>query len=711
MSDETRVLIGRAMAAVTFVLTAFGVLTLILMGRSDHFTAGLAMFAVFAVGFAALTWLSFPRQPTNRALWVPAWASFISGLGVAGWATTVFLSARAGLDVTSAVWASLSLSDLPPAAVVSYQFVTLAAGTPFALMITLWPLLFPDGRLPSPRWRWVAWGIILNIAAMLVGFLWIWRPGSDVPMQGGPEESAELGELGEILFLLVFVWALLSFASLVMRQRRSSGETRQQYRWVTMGTLALLAGLFIVDVETWAVITALACVALSVICYAVAVTKYRLYDIDIVISRTLVYGALAVFIGAVYVLVVVVIGDALGSEAGSLTLAIAATAMVAIAFEPARRLAQGWANRLVFGKRATPYEVLSHLTRRLAGAEPSEDLLGRMARLMAEGTGAEQATVWLVSDDRLSAAAGWPEKPTPGDVSSIDELAGFSSPVSHDDQLIGALEVVKAQGNPVTPAEERLIVDLAGSAGLVLGNQRLNAALAARATELQESRRRLVEIQDAERRRLERDLHDGAQQQVVALKLKIGLAQHMAGKEGRNDLADELGELALEAQTAVDEIRTLAKGIFPPLLESEHLLAAIRSQAASSTIPVEVIGDGHHDYPADVESALYFAAVEAVQNAERHGEASQVRITVGPLSGGVEIVVSDNGTGFDVVDTEEGPGLTGIRDRVEALEGVLDLESAPGEGATLRVRIPISESTGDPVPRSPRTEMESAAPV
>lgn len=711
MKDETTVLIGRAMAGATFVLTASGVLTLVLMGRSDHFGEGLAMFAVFAVGFAALTWLSFPRQPSNRALWVPAWASFISGLGVAGWATTVFLAAHVGLDVTRTAWATLPVSDLPPAAAISYQFVTLAAGTPFALMITLWPLLFPDGRLPSLRWRWAAWGIVLNIAAMLGSFLWIWRPGSESPLQAGLEDTGTVGGLGEFLFLLVFGWALLSFGSLVMRLRGTSGEARQQYRWVTMGTLALLAALVIVDPQAWALISALACVGLSVICYAVAVTKYRLYDIDIVISRTLVYGTLAAFIGAVYILVVVVVGDALGSEAGSLGLAITATAMVAIAFEPARRLAQRWANHLVFGKRATPYEVLSRLTRRLAGAEPSEDLLDRMVRLMAEGTGADQATVWLVSEGRLVAAAGWPDKPAGGNVSSIDELAGFSSPASHDDQLVGALEVVKAPGNPVTPAEERLIVDLAGSAGLVLGNQRLNAALAARAEELQESRRRLVEIQDSERRRLERDLHDGAQQQVVALKLKIGIAEHLARRHGEDDLADSLRALAEETQKAVDEIRTLARGIFPPLLESEDLGAAIRSRAAGSSIPIEVIGNGHHDYPADVESALYFAAVEAMENAQRHGAASLVQITFGPFDGGVEIAVSDDGTGFDVSTTGEGPGLTGIRDRVEALGGNLDVNSAPGEGTTLRIRIPVDEPTGESVAGSSDAETEPAALV
>jgi signal transduction histidine kinase len=682
---------GRVIAGATFVLTAYGVVALTLMGRSDHFPLGVAMFAVFAAGFGALTWLAFPRQPGNRALWVPAWASFLSGLGVAGWATTVMIGSGAGLDTSASSFAELTAADLPIAGVVSWELVNVAAASGMALMTTLWPLLFPDGRLPSPRWRWVAWGTVVNIIALAAVLGWVNRSGSNAALQQVPEDA--IGTVVAILYDLLLVWALASVASLFRRQRRSTGEVRQQYRWVTMGTLLLLGAVLVVDAQPWALTAALTLVLLSVASYAVAVTKHGLYDIDVFISRTLVCGILAAFIGMVYVLVVAVVGGVFESGGGSLALAVVATALVAMAFEPLRRRAQRWANRLVYGKRATPYEVLADLTRRLARAEPAQGVLERMARLMAEGTGATQATVWLTDDQRgLTAAAGWPAVPARSQVETMDELAGALASVTHDGQPVGVLQVVKSRGNPVTPPEQHLIDDLAGSAGLVLGNQRLNAALAARADELQQSRRRLVDMQDSERRRLERDLHDGAQQQVIAVKLKIGLAEHVARQEGRLDLAGQLGELSDETQAAVDELRTLAKGIYPPLLESENLVAAIRAQAASAPVPVEVSSNKVGPYPRDVESAAYFAAVEAMTNAIAHGKATHVAITIDGNPGGLSVEVRDDGIGFDRAEVEPGVGLLNVRDRVEALGGDLAVSSVEGVGTTLSVMIPLDDS-------------------
>lgn len=692
MSDKRRFQAGRVMAAATFALTAYGLITLLSMRRADHMAEGVAMLAVFAIGFASLTWLSVARQPGNRALWVPAWASLLSGLGVAGWATTLLIGAGAGLDVSDSEFVALSVADLPTAAAMSWALVIIAAGSHMALMITLWPLLFPHGRLPSPRWRWVAWGAVLNILTMIAMLVWLYRPGSHVPLRQTIPEGV-MGSLIEVLYLAVFGWAAMSFVSLLRRQRRAVGEIRQQYRWVSVGTFLLLAAFLVVDDRPVLLTMALVGVALSVASYGVAVTKYRLYDIDLFISRTVVYGVLAAFIGAVYVFVVVLVGGALGSGGGGLALAVVATALVAMAFEPLRRRAQRWANRLVYGKRATPYEVLSDLTRRLAGTEPAQGVLKRMARLMAEGTGAEQAAVWLADDRRrLVAAAGWPGIPDPAQVASAEDLAGAIAPVTHEGELVGVLQVVKSRGNPVTPPEEHLIDDLAGSAGLVLGNQRLNTALASRAEELQQSRRRLVEMQDGERRRLERDLHDGAQQQVIALKLKIVLAQRLAQSKGAAELSAELGELAAEAQRSVDEIRALAKGIYPPLLESESLVAAIKAQAVGSSVPVEISADGVGRYPRDVESAVYFAAVEAMTNAVTHGEPSQIAISVTTIPGQLLLEVRDDGTGFDPGRDAPGAGLVGIRDRVEALGGELIVDSAPGTGTTLVVSIPL-EST------------------
>lgn len=686
--SRTRMLAGRAMAAATMLLTAYGVVLLVVLGSPGHFVEGVAMFAVFAVGFGVLTWLAFSVQPGNRVLWIPAWASLLSGLGVAAWATVVLIAGRVGLDSSAPGFDKLTTADLPLAGVFVWWLVDVAAASGMALMITLWPLLFPDGRFPSRGWRWVAWGAAVNIVVLCALLVWVNRPGSESPLQDVP--AGRVGLAVDYLYSGLLLWALASFLSLLSRLRRSTGEVRQQYRWVTMGTLFLLGAFFVVDNQAWALTMALGFVALSVASYGIAVTKHRLYDIDVFISRTVVYGILAAFIGGVYVLVVVVVGGALGSGGGSLALAVMATALVAMAFEPLRRRAQRLANRVIYGKRATPYEVLSDLTKRLAGAEPAQGVLERMARLLTEGTGADQATVWLTDrTERLVAAAGWPEVPERSRVEAMGDLPGTLAPVTHDGELVGVLQVVKPRGNPVTPPEQQLIDDLAGSAGLVLGNQRLNAALAARAVELQQSRRRLVEMQDAERRRLERDLHDGAQQQVIALKLKIGLAEHLARKVGHLELAGRLNELSGEAQTAVDEIRTLAKGIYPPLLDSESLIAAIKSQAASAPVPVDVSAQGVDHYSKDVEFAAYFVALEAVDNAITHGGASRVAVSVTGTPEDLQVEVRDDGVGFDPRTSEPGVGLVNIRDRVEALGGDLLVTSAEGSGTTISVTMPL----------------------
>lgn len=675
--------LGRVLSAATIAATAGGLITLIVIGRSDHLGRGVGMFGMFALAFGALGWLIIPGRHRNPVVWVPASAAALVGVSVAGWATSVWLAGRSGIDVAAEAFSDLAPAQLPPGAALAWSVVILGPIVGFPLMVSFWPLWFPDGALPSPRWRWPAGALVLSMIVTTAASLWVARPGSDLPI-------GSTTALQDASYTLMVALAAVCAASLIPKYRRGSGELRQQIKWLGLGTLALLLSIFIVDNQPWTLAAATFALVAAVACYAIAVTKHRLYDIDIVISRAFVYGTLAVFIGAVYVTVVVGVGGLLGTASENLVLALAATALVAMAFEPVRRMVQRWANLLVYGRRATPYEVLSALTRRLSEAEPTEGLLDRMAVLMSEGTGAEQATVWLTDlGGRLTAGAGFPPLPHSLEADSIESLAGFATPVLHDGELVGALEVAKTRGNPVSPNERRLLQDLAGSAGLVMGNQRLLDALQARAEELRTSRRRLVQMQDAERRRLERDLHDGAQQQVVAIKLEIGLAEHMARRSEAEDLAELLAQLAAEAQEAVDDIRGLARGIYPPLLESQGLVPAIRSEAARSAVAVEIIDGGVGRYSKDTESAAYFTVLEATANAARHAKASLVQVTLGAEPGILTIKVSDDGIGFDPRAKPAGPDLVNMRDRVEALGGELTISSEHGKGTEVTARIPI----------------------
>ena len=227
--------------------------------------------------------------------------------------------------------------------------------------------------------------------------------------------------------------------------------------------------------------------------------------------------------------------------------------------------------------------------------------------------------------------------------------------------------------------------------GLALRNQLLTERLEARVEELRESRRRLVAVQDETRRRLERDLHDGAQQQLVALKVKLGLGRAIAEKDGATRTAQLLERLSAEADAAVDAMREFARGVYPPLLEAEGLASAIAAQARRAPIPVSVDSDGIGRYPREIESNVYFCVLEALRNIVQHADASQAVVTLTHSNGSLEFQIGDDGVGFptqaDMPD--RGVGLTAMADRLDALAGELAIHTEPGNGTTLTGTVPV----------------------
>jgi signal transduction histidine kinase len=423
---------------------------------------------------------------------------------------------------------------------------------------------------------------------------------------------------------------------------------------------------------------------------AVAIFKYRLYDIDLVISRTLVYGALAMFITAVYVGIAVGIGALVGGGGKpNLALSILATAIVAVGFQPLRERLQRVANRLVYGKRATPYEVLSQFSERVAESYATDEVMPRMARILAEGTGAHRVDVWLRSRNSWRDVAVWPLDATPADpvqltngmLPSTDRASRIVE-VRHQGELLGALGVNKRGGETLTPVEEKLLSDLADQAGLVLKNVGLTSDLEARLAELRASRQRLVTAQDEERRRLERNLHDGAQQHLVALKVKLGLAEMLLERDP-TQAESALKQLKSDADEALETLRDLARGIYPPLLAEKGLADALASQARKATVRVTVDADGIGRYTQEVEAAVYFCCLEALQNIEKYAHASNVHLHLSDLDGAVGFEVSDDGDGFDVGSTKRGAGLTNMADRLDALGGTFNMTSAIGQGTTI----------------------------
>ena len=275
---------------------------------------------------------------------------------------------------------------------------------------------------------------------------------------------------------------------------------------------------------------------------------------------------------------------------------------------------------------------------------------------------------------------------------NLPDLPGEQAvPVRHQGELLGALTVTKRQGESLTPIEQKLLDDLAHQAGLVLKNVGLTAELLARLEDLRASRQRLVAAQDEERRRLERNLHDGAQQNLVAIKVKLGLAEMMADRDPAR-AAELIGQLKGDTDEALETLRDLARGIYPPLLADRGLAAALDAQARKATLPVDVDADGSARYPQDAEAAVYFCVLEALQNVQKYAAASRATVHLGEHDGELSFDVEDDGTGFDPATAKRGSGLTNMADRLDALSGGVELESAPGEGTTLRGAISVSPS-------------------
>jgi signal transduction histidine kinase len=423
-----------------------------------------------------------------------------------------------------------------------------------ATLILFLILFFPDGRLLSPRWRVTGWLVFAAATLTLVSGM-IALPAIQLsprlPMVPSPLAVPSLDGLtngdGTVQSALFFIIFVVLVVAVVARYRRSRGVERQQMRWFAFVAAAAL-GIFILtffppvsnagtEVDKLTLDFGLAVVLPMTI--GLAVMKNGLYDLDVVISRTLVYGSLAVFVTAVYVGIAVGLGTLVGSGGKpNLALSIVATAIVALGFQPVRERVQKIANRLVFGKRATPYEVLSQFSSRVAETYAGEEVLSRMARVLQEGTGAEAATVWLRGGDELRPAATEPNgapgyEPQAMQNGSLPEIPGSTRTVAvrHQNEILGALSIVKRRGESLTPLEQKLLDDLAHQAGLVLRNVGLTADLQARLEELRLSRQRLVSAQDEERRRLERNLHDGAQQHLVALTVKLGLAEMLLTRD------------------------------------------------------------------------------------------------------------------------------------------------------------------------------------
>ena len=572
-------------------------------------------------------------------------------------------------------WADALLGPIEPLASLSATILL------FAVV-----LLFPTGRLPSRAWAWVP--ALTGISAIFL-----------LAPAVVPRISAGLGLAAEPGLAASFVGAC---ASMLWRYRRSDGIERLQIRCGLFGVVVAIfvAGVGVIAVRSEAIqLPVMTAVGVFPLATGYAILRYRLYGIDAVIHRGLVLLLIALFGLALYAGSVVILDVALGQVArpGVGTSVVAAT-VVALCVLPARLPVERWVARVVYGRTADARTVLSSFSTQMSQSDAAQSQLVLLARLVAEVTGATTVWVWVRAHGSpvLEPAAAFPDDTKPpraarvADTGGILDLADWdlTAPISHDGFLMGALTLTKERGNPVTAEDRSIIEDLAQQAGLVLRNADLTATLTDRVRQLSVSRQQLLTAQDAARRQLERDLHDGAQHHLLSIKLKVAVAEMMLDRADVVPARTLLRELLVESDEAIGALRNLARGIYPPLLEARGIAAAIESETARLPLRVTINGSGARRYPPATEATVYFCVMEAIQNVVKHAAASEAVVTIWEASGVLGFDVEDDGRGFEG-DGPQGSGLSSMEGRLEAAGGSLSVSARPGWGSIVKGRISV----------------------
>ncbi|HYJ70675.1 MAG TPA: sensor histidine kinase [Nocardioidaceae bacterium] len=558
-----------------------------------------------------------------------------------------------------------------------------------------WPLLFagitalgfvfPDGHLPTPRWRPMAVVAVGSFAGATLLSLFssdpFEAPFTDVP-RPLPDLPAVVSSLQMVVLLGLLASLVAAAVAVVTRYRRSSGVERLQILWLAYAAWLLPAAL-VACLADWAssdelsvvtfgfLIAAVVAIPLAV---GIAILRYRLYDIDRVINRTLVYGALTACVGAVYLLLVLAFG-ALAGGGRSLAVSLVATAVAAAAAQPFRSVLQRRVNRLMYGDRDDPYLGLSRLADRVQASTDTTATLGTIAETIREALRLPFAAIDVPGQHGMERAA------SDGRSGRGDEVV---LPLTFGGVDVGRLVVeTRDRGESLDPADRRLLADLSRHAAAAVHAVRLTA-------DLQRSRHRLVVAREEERRRIRRDLHDGLGPTLASAVFQVDAARDLTGDvPGADDL---LSDLRTTLQAAVASIRTLVYALRPPTLDELGLLPALQEQAeglrATDSAP-SITVDGPSKLPplpAAVEVAAYRIALEALTNAVRHSGGQSCSVRLG-LNGGLDIEVSDDGIGCR--PHRVGVGIMSMRERASEVGANLTIESGPTGGTRVHTVLPI----------------------
>lgn len=682
---------------------------------------------VTAVGTSALGLLVLWRRHGHRVGWLLVLAGL--AFATAGSASGVLATASAGSGAPAGVlhvaFAALWLSQGP--------------------LVVIWVLLLlglPEGAVGGGWRRWLAWTTTFVAPSLaLTGYLLAPQgrgpqfPSSEVPpdLSGPLAQSLSWPWLLDAGTLVAAGLPLAALLGLLLRFSRADGVTRQQLKWVVLAAgITVLVNVVAAVLGPEAVTLSLAAQIVPSLGIALAVLRYRLWDVDVLIVRATLIVALWAGLWGLFLAAAMAAGMIVGGADLAASLAVAL--MVAVALRPVRGRGERWMRRRVFGPSPEGYAAVMGFAEAIAGAKDNTELAGRVADQVRRSLSTEWAAVWLLLEadgarhlwlaaiDSVSPAVDAAEGRS---VLITDELAqglrdietalvselpeglppappGLPCPAAvaalrTGDSLIGVLSVGHPARRRLGEPDLELLSVLAAEATLTLQNTRLEAELRQQLEQIKEqseqisrSRHRLVSVQDQQRRRIERDLHDGVQQQLVSL--AAGLRRLAAGQQ--DSTREPLERFADRAEESVFALQDFARGIYPTVLVDRGLVAALRTQLARVAADIHLDVEprlGNRRFGFDVESACYFVALESVTNAQKYAPGAAVSVRIRQDSTcSLVVEVHDNGPGFSPGDVSGGTGLENMADRAAAIAGQLSVDSCRGGGTRISMLAPIA---------------------
>jgi signal transduction histidine kinase len=699
LSRRTAAWLAWSLCAVCMVLAVLAlVLAFVVPPLANRPNDGLAvLMVVIALAYPTVGALIASRLPANPIGWL------FCGLGL-------FFVAQRFTEVY-ADYALLVNFALPWGEYAAWFSTTVAGGSPSGLVGVFVLLLFPSGRLLSRRWRVVAWMAIIGATFGVVGdalypgdlptHTYVENPFGVLEIISGAFSTFELFAASSLLgWALLLMSNLAALSCLILRLRRARGDERQQLKWflfaVVPGGLfgSLVSVRFLIasfayefmfgwwEILPWDKVvyvlyaSTFAFLLVPIFTY-VAILRYNLYDIDVVINRTLVYGALSICVVGIYILAVVALGT-LFQARGNLAISLSATGLVAVVFQPLRGRLQRGVNRLMYGERDDPYAVISRLGKRLEAALAPDTVLPTVVETIAQALKLPYAAILLKEgeDFRTAASYGSPR----GEPETLTLV--------YQREEIGRLVLSpRAPGETFSDADRALLEDLARQAEVAVHAVRLT-------DDLQRSRERLVATREEERRRLRRDLHDGLGAQLAGLNVQASTLRRLIPSDP--GAADELVvELREELRGAIADIRRLVYDLRPPALDDLGLVEAMRRLAeryGSKDAPLRVVVEAPEDLPnlpAAVEVAVYRITQEALTNVARHARATTcvVRLAV---NDNVTLEIVDDGVGIPA-GRSAGVGLSSMHERAEELGGGCTVEISAGGGTRVLARLPLAK--------------------